>query len=344
MKLTTSEIIENNKTVILRMDTDLPIKDGVIIDNSRLVKSLELIKKLLFKNIKIIILGHLGRPEGKIVPELSLKMVYIELIELLEKKNINIKSIFIEDFTNSEIISKAVINNQIIFCENVRFWKEEDSNDYIFLKELMSKADYFINDAFAVAHRASASTTLFNKLKTVYGDSFAYEIEKISKLVEKPEKPITLIIGGAKKDKLNNIVKISENVDYILMGGKLPDLIEEDVKEQILSNKKIFIADFDETGFDISQKSIDKFCTIISCSKTIIWAGAMGFYEKEEYRNGTNIIASTIANSDAYTVIAGGDTAASIISLGLKNKIDFVCSGGGVMLEYLANKKLPTIK
>jgi phosphoglycerate kinase len=182
-------------------------------------------------------------------------------------------------------------------------------------------------------------------METFYGFSFVEEVEKISQILESQEKPITVVLGGAKKDKLNYLMDLEGIVDHILIGGKLPKLIQNPsaLRAPPLDEReaKIIIAELREDGLDLSDEDIAKFSEIIKVSKTIIWAGAMGFYEKENCRMGTEKIAQTIANADAYKIIAGGDTSASIKDLGLKNKIDFICSGGGVMLEFLTKGSLP---
>lgn len=330
MKLNNVEQIIPNSKVLLRLDTDLPIENNRILDNSRLVKSLNTIRFLLEKNCKIIVLGHRGRPAG-IDSNLSLKLVYLELMSLL---NNSASSIFVDDVNNNEKIDSALETNEIIFLENLRFWKEEEANGPSFLENLVKKCNFFVNDAFAVAHRKNASIMLFKRMPTLYGFSFVEEADKIGKILENPERPITVILGGAKEDKLKYLPDLKKIADHVLIGGKLPKLIQD------LSQEKIFIAKLNERGLDLSDEDVENFKKIINVSKTIVWAGALGYYELEENRKGTNEIAKAIAESNAYKIIAGGDTSASIANLGLKDKIDFICSGGGVMLEYLTKGKL----
>jgi len=326
-----SEIGEN-LTVILRLDLDLPIENDVVLDNSRLLKSLPTIKLLLEKNNKIIIIGHRGRPQSRDI-NLSLKVVYVELLGLLENNLLN--SVFIDDIKDVNKIKTGLENCQIIFIENLRFWKEEEENDPLLFENLKYLSDAFVNDAFAVAHRKSASVMLQQWMETYYGLSFCEEAEKIGKLVENPEKPVTIVLGGAKEDKLKYLPELEKIADYILVGGKLPKLIKESVGE------KVKIAKLREDGLDLNDEDIRKFKEIILQSGTVVWAGAMGMYEDNNCQKGTTEIALAVAESKGYKVIAGGDTAASIKNLGLENKIDFICSGGGVMLEYLVKGTLP---
>ena len=341
MKLPTIDAIKPMSKVILRIDADLPMKDGLILDNSRLIKSILTIEKLLKKGCKIAIIGHLGRPGGERINELSLKPIYIELMTLLEKVKGSDNHLYLESFENRELIKKSYEKNNIIFFENLRYWNGEEENDPAFLFGLIGESDVFVNDAFAVAHRFCASMMLYKFLPTFYGISFVNEAEKIGRAIESPERPFVIVLGGAKSDKLKYVRELVELVDYILIGGKLPDLIDNDLYKFAAVNSKIIIGNFNATGFDLDDATINKFVDIITYSKTIIWAGSMGLYEIESGQKGTNEIARAIAKSNAYSIVAGGDTLASISNLGLKNKIDLLCSGGGVMLEFLTQKTLP---
>ncbi|MDP4010032.1 MAG: phosphoglycerate kinase [Candidatus Shapirobacteria bacterium] len=333
-----SEILPNTK-VIIRLDTDLPIENGQILDNSRLIKSLPTLKLLLDKNCKLLIIGHRGRPQG-IDNNLSLKQAYVELMALLEKGQNIYDSVFIDDLNDAKKIDLALAENNMVFLENLRFWPGEQNNDPKFLENLISLVDVFVNDAFAVAHRKQASIMLHHKLPAFYGINFIAEANAISKLIVNPDRPLTIILGGAKEDKLKYLPELEKIADQILIGGKLPKLIDQEILKRV-QDDKIRVAELDESGFDLSQNDIEKFKEIILQSRTIIWAGAMGMYESEDDRNGTEEIAKAVAESNAYKVIAGGDTTASIVNLGLKDRIDFICSGGGVILEFLTKDTLP---
>jgi phosphoglycerate kinase len=339
-QLRSVEMVPENVNVILRMDTDLPFEGETILDDSRLKKTIPTIRYLLEKNCKIIILGHRGRPEGKIIPELSLKPVYVALMELLQDGQQLFESVFVDDIKDEQKISSALENNQIIFGENLRFWSEEDAGNTSLFEVAKKYTEALVNDAFAVAHRKNASVILHREMETYYGFSFAEEVEKISQILEKEERPMTIILGGAKEDKLKYIDDLLKIADHILIGGKLPKLIMSN-DQFLMSNEKIKIAKLREDGLDLSEEDMEKFSEIISSSKTVIWSGAMGFYEQENSRIGTQKIAQAVADSLGQKIIAGGDTSASIKYLGLKNKIDFICSGGGVMLEMLVKGDLP---
>jgi phosphoglycerate kinase len=324
------------------MDLDLPISNGKILDNSRLVKSISTIKLLLERKNKVVVVGHMGRPDG-FDEKLSLKPVYLELIGILEKNcgGDCVKNIFVDDIKDLEKIKMAIEENEIIFIENLRFWSEEEKGDTGLFSVVRNYAKVYVDDAFAVAHRSSASIILHREMESYYGLDFVEEIRAINLALEKKEKPMVIILGGAKEDKLSYLSNLSGKADYVLVGGKLPKLID---RSSIVDCKNIFIAELNEDGLDLSDRDIKKFTEIISSSKIIIWAGAMGFYENEKYRKGTQEIAIAVAESRAYKIIAGGDNGASIVSLGLKDKIDFICSGGGVMLEFLTKGTLPAFE
>jgi phosphoglycerate kinase len=338
-ELNSVENIGENNTVILRMDTDLPVESGKILDDSRLIKSIPTIKLLLERKNKIIVIGHLGRPKEN-DKSLSLKPVYLELIQLLETEcgGDCVENIFVEDIKDEEKLKQAIENNEIIFLENLRFYEEEEKGDTTLFSELKKIVSIFVNDAFAVAHRKAASILLHREMETYYGLSFVEEAKKINQILEKKEKPITVILGGAKEDKLKYLDDLVEIVDWVLVGGKLPQFFNDKCQ---MTNDKIIVAGLRKDGLDLSDEDIEKFKKIILQSKIIVWAGAMGFYEDKNCQKGTEEIASVVAECKGYKIIAGGDTAASILNLGLKDKIDFVCSGGGVMLEFLTKDTLP---
>ena len=331
--------IGENKTVVLRMDLDLPINEGQILDNSRLMKSLPTIKLLLGKKNKIVVVGHLGRPKEN-DRSLTLKPVYLELIEILERDcgGDCVKNVFIDDIKNEEKLKKAIKENEIIFGENLRFYPEEENGNTALFSELKKYVSVYVNDAFAVAHRKAASIMLHQEMENYYGLNFIEEAEKIGKILDRKEK-LVIILGGAKEDKLKNLEELVKIADCVLIGGKLPKMIY-DLGFKI-DEEKVEVAGLREDGLDLSDNDIEIFKEKIKQAKTVVWAGAMGFYEKENCRKGTEEIAKAVAESNAYKIIAGGDTAASVVSLGLNNKIDFICSGGGVMLEFLTKGTLP---
>lgn len=336
MKLQSVSEIQNSGNVLLRMDLDVPIVNGSVVDNSRLKKSLLTIKLLVEKGCKIVIIGHRGRPNGK-DEELSLRPVYAELMSLLEQNGDDvIDSVFVDEVENREKIGDAVEANRIVFMENLRFYEGEKNNDDTFLGAVKEVCQYFVNDAFGVAHRKEASVMLWQKMPTFYGLNFVDEAEKLERLRQNGQRPLVVILGGAKQDKLNYLAGLTVWADKVLMAGKLISM----VKEEDLRNEKIKVGMLTETGLDINEASVVDFKNILAEAKTVIWVGALGKFEVEEGRKSTAEIAKFLAERDLFLVIAGGDNLASIVNLGIENKIDLVISGGGVALEFLTKGTL----
>lgn len=333
-QLRSVEEIGENLRVILRLDLDLPMEDGKVLDNSRLIKSMPTIRILLAKKNRMVMVGHRGRPDG-IDYGLSLKPVYTELMSLLTTNGQNmVESVFVEDIRNSQLVEESLGANQIVFGENLRFWTEEEENKLNLFEVLIGKCQAYVNDAVAVSHRKHASIMLHKVMPAFYGLSFIEEINRIERVLG-AEKPLVMVLGGVKEDKLNYLGGLLNIADKILIGGKLPDLMS-----QRIENEKIIWGTLASNGLDIDEETMGKFKEVINAAKTVVWAGSMGFYEDAVNRRGTEEIAYAVANCPGYKIIAGGDTAASVRNLGLIDKIDYVCSGGGAMLEYLTKGKL----
>ena len=331
------EEIPSASRVIVRMDMDVPEKDGTIIDTDRLKKSIPTLQALLAKQCTVLLLGHIGRPKGKDTT-LSLRPVYDALLPLIrESFPHKISDIFLEDVTQEQAIQQALIDHNLVCFENIRFWEGEETNDAVFLKELVRNANWYVNDALAVSHRRHRSMMLHHELPTAYGIAFIHEVEKLMAVIDAPLHPITIILGGAKKDKLQYISELETIADHILIGGKLPHLLPVDMH----ITDKLYVAKLRDDGFDLDDHDIVVFTKIIKQSKTVIWAGAMGLYENNLYQKGTEMIARAVVSSGAYIVLAGGDTKASVSHLQEEEKIQVVASGGGMMLELLTKKSLP---
>jgi len=328
MHLRSVQEVPEGSCVILKMDLDVPMHEGVVQDADRLKKTLPTISVLLKKYCKICIIGHLGRPKEK-DPSLSLYPVYQTLIPLIrEYQKTTIRHQFVKDIESFESYDVSVL-------ENLRFWEGEEKNDPEFLKPLVSIATCYVNDALATAHRKHRSVMIYKDLPAYYGLAFINEVEKIMSVLEHPVRPITIILGGAKEDKLSYLPALIPLADHILIGGKLPLFIS---KEQ---GEKIYVANLRDDKFDLSDADIEKFKTYIALSKTIIWSGALGYFEKEDAKKGTREIAKALGESTAYTVIAGGDTEASVSDIGVEDKIKLIASGGGMLLELLMKGTLP---
>ncbi|MDD2483396.1 MAG: phosphoglycerate kinase [Candidatus Shapirobacteria bacterium] len=335
-KLKSIELIpkaNGKEAVLLRMDLDLDVPGP---DYSRLIKSVPTIKILIEKGYIVIITGHKGRPKNQ-EEKFSLKPAYSKLIEILTTNGIEGNSTFIKSITDKESIIQALLTNKIIFAENLRFDSREKAGDTSLLSIVKLFCSYYVNDAFAVAHRNDASIKIHQEFgaKTYYGLDFVKEVERINFL--KQQKGWLVALGGAKEDKLKNLVEIASKSQAVFIGGKLPTY-----KETFGKIPNVFWANLNEDGCDLSNDDISTLKTLITLCPTIIWAGALGKFEEDRYKNGTNEIANAIAESHAtYKAIAGGDTAASVIDLELESYIDDIYSGGGVFLELLVTDDLP---
>jgi len=329
----------SGKKILLRVNYDVPLsqegENWKVGDDSRITESLKTINYLLSQNAKVILLSHLGRPEGEVMPEFSLKPTAERLQELLP-------GISLQFSVNSEQLDVA--KTKVTLLENLRFDPGEEANDLEFAQKLASLGNFYINDAFAVSHRAHASVvSLPNLLPHAAGFDLLEEVETLSRILEQPKRPVVVILGGAKADKLDAIPGLLKWVDRILIGGKLPMEIANS-KWQMANSEKIIIAELDGSEMDITRESAERFAPEIRNAGTVIWAGPMGKYEERETERGTLIIAKTIADSHAFKAVGGGDTEAALTKYSLVEKIDYISSGGGAMLEFLANGDLPGLK
>jgi phosphoglycerate kinase len=372
-----------NKRVLLRLDFDVPLKNGCIVDDSRLRDALPTLHYLLRQKAKIILIGHLDRPGGKIVKSLSLLPVKNHLEKLLHKK---IKLIKIDRYLSHGILrSPKLVQDKvnIFMLENLRFSDREEKNCKKFAKNLASLADIYVNNAFAVSHRAHASTHAIQKyLPTFVGLSVEEEIKILSQVLKKPKHPLVLIIGGAKiETKLPVIQNFIKPADYILLGGEVANVFikalgyetgksivdngfyrqAEKTLNQLRSRKsehklilpidvktdralrKIDLIGKDEIIFDIGPQTIKAYARIIKSARTIVWNGPMGKIEDKRFRVGTLAMVRLLIKSKARVIIGGGDTHKIFKHKKVPVNI-FVSSGGGAMLEFLAGKELPGLK
>jgi len=367
------------KRVIVRVDFNVPLdKEGNITDGKRIKESLPTIKFILKNKAKqLILMSHLGRPDGKVVESLRMGNVAKELEKLLKKP---VKKL-------DNCIDIQIPDDKIIILENLRFHPEEEKNDEAFAKKLASIADIFVNDAFGTCHRAHASVEAITRfLPSAAGFLLQKEIEVMGKAMESPARPFIAILGGAKvSDKINVINNLLNKVDALLIGGAMmftfyksmgievgKSKVEDDklsLAKELLekSNNKIMlptdtiVADkidneaitkkvkikkipADMIGLDIGPETIKIYKEIIAEAKTIIWNGPMGVFEIEKFAKGTKNIAKAMAkNREAVTIVGGGDSAAAIDKLRLGKKLTHVSTGGGASLEFLEGKTLPAI-
>lgn len=341
--------IENslkNKRVALRIDVNEPVdRNGYPQDTFRIKQALHTIHYLKNAGANIILIAHLGDPQTKGKAGLSLAPIAKVLAEL-GKLSITFIDTPIREL-NIEKIS-SIQNNEIVFLENIRFDVGEEVNDKELASSLAQLADIYINDAFSVSHRAHASVVAITEFLPSYaGLVLEQEIEALNRVLYKPIKPAVAIIGGAKISTKLPVIQVLESVfDYILVGGKIAnEYIDEYGNSQ--SPKIILPIDFIDTErYDIGSKTQQLFADHIAQAATIIWNGPLGWFEQKPYDEGTKYIAQAIAhNESSYSVIGGGETVDEIYNLHQESKIDFISTGGGAMLEYIAQKgQLPGIQ
>lgn len=339
-KLQETEV--GNKKVLVRADFNVAIAEGKVKERFKLEACKETINYLAAQeNVRISLMSHLGRPEGKINPEFSLNNLKDEIEEILGRK-----IVFVSDCIG-DVVKKAVENQQpgeIILLENVRFHAEEEKNDLGFAEKLSENFDIFVNDAFSVCHRDQASVTGVAKvIPGCAGFWLQKEIENLSRVMHEPEHPATAIIGGAKiETKLPLIKKFEEAYNYILVGGKIAnEAIDQNLD---FSPKVILPNDFAKDRLDIGERTIERFRNIISHSKVVVWNGPMGKFEEQPYDRGTKDILDAIVESDAFSLIGGGESVQVLEENGMMDKISFVSTGGGAMLEYLSGNKMPGLE
>jgi len=335
-----------NKKVLVRCDFNVPLLlqkgRGDILDDFRIKESIPTIRYLTEKEAKVILISHLGRPEGKVIKELSLAPIQKRL-----EKYLDIPVAKAPDCVGKKIekLTDEMKPGEVLLLENLRFHKEEEEEDLNFARALSKLGDIYINDAFGASHRAHASITGIPKyLPSGAGLLLEKEIKTLTNLMENPRKPLVVVVGGAKVEtKAELINKISKVADFVLIGG----LIQREIKEKgiFLSCPQKILSPIDEIdGKDIGPETIKLFKEKINSAKTIFWSGPLGMIEKKEFSEGTEEIAKAIIKSGAFSIAGGGETIEFINKLGLSSKFNHVSTGGGAMLEFLSGEKLPGIE
>ena len=383
-KKTLRDIDVAGKTVLVREDLNVPIREGKVGDDTRIVAALPTINYLLEQKAAVILMSHLGRPGGEINQAYSLKPVADYLDGLIDAP---VK--FASDCigTTARAASKALQPGEVLVLENTRFYPGEEKNDQAFGKELASLADVFVNDAFGTSHREHASNVGVAKhLPTVAGFLMEKELEYLGNAIDDPGRPFVAILGGAKvSGKIGVIKNLIEKVDSILIGGGMANtffasqgiemgdsLVEDDaltLASQLLAiagNKLLLPTDLvigdsfsndanqrtipvgdipaGWMAMDIGPETIKAFNKQISSSKTIVWNGPMGVFEFSNFSSGTFELAKLISESSATTIVGGGDSAAAIKEAGLEDKITHISTGGGASLKMLEGSRLPGLE
>ncbi len=392
-KKTVDDINAKGKRVLVRCDFNVPLKNGVITDENRIVAALPTIKKLIADGAKVILCSHLGKPKGEPKPELSLAPVAKRLSEHLGKE-----VVFAADDNvvgeNAKAAVAAMKDGDVVLLQNTRYRAEETKNGEEFSKELGSLADIFVNDAFGAVHRAHCSTVgVASYVDTaVVGYLVQKEIKYLGNAVENPVRPFVTILGGAKvADKLSVIENLLSKADTLIIGGGMAytflkakgysvgtslldsekvDYCAEMLKKAEEKGVKILLPvdcviakDFpdpidapidvknvdadkipeDMMSLDIGEKTAKMYADEVKSAKTVVWNGPMGVFENPTLAKGTIAVAKALAETDATTIIGGGDSAAAVNTLGFGDKMSHISTGGGASLEFLEGKELPGI-
>ena len=365
----------SNKNVVVRLDLNVPIQDKQIIDSTRIISSVPTIKYLVNKNCKVLLTSHLGRPEeGKFDQDFSMSPVAKKLSEIL-----NHEIDLIDSLDSSDIFNTT----QIQLLENLRFLIGEKDNNEKLGNQLANKGDVYIFDAFGTAHRKQASTySAIQQAKfSCAGLLLEKEINSLNKALTSIENPFTAVIAGSKiSTKLELIAHLNSKADFIIVGGGIANtflksqgfnvgesLVENDMIEtakelfnsgKIILPNKVIVADSIHSNsstaknidsvsgsdkiFDINLTS--NMSEILKNSKTILWNGPIGVFEKEPFQKGTHQLAKTIAGSEAFSLAGGGETIAAINKFINKDEVSYCSTGGGAFLEYMEGKLLPSIE
>ena len=392
-KKSVDDINVKGKRVLCRCDFNVPLKEGKITDENRLVAALPTIKKLIADGGKVILCSHLGKPKGEPKPELSLAPVAARLGELLGQE---VKFAADPEVVgpNAKAAVEAMKDGEVVLLENTRYRKEETKNGEEFSKELASLCDVYVNDAFGTAHRAHCSNVGVTQYvdTAVVGYLMQKEIDFLGNAVENPVRPFVAILGGAKvADKLNVISNLLEKCDTLIIGGgmaytflkaqgkeigkslvddtkidyckEMMEKAEKLGKKLLLPVDAVTIADFpnpidapvevevvsvdaipaEREGVDIGPKTAELYADAVKSAKTVVWNGPMGVFENPTLAAGTIAVAKALAETDATTIIGGGDSAAAVNQLGFGDKMTHISTGGGASLEFLEGKELPGV-
>ena len=392
-KKSVDDINVAGKKVLVRCDFNVPLKDGQITDENRLVAALPTIKKLISDGGKVILCSHLGKPKGEPKPELSLAPVAVRLSELLGQE---VKFAADDNVVgdNAKAAVAAMKDGEVVLLQNTRYRAEETKNGEAFSKDLASLCDVFVNDAFGTAHRAHCSNVGVTEYvdTAVVGYLMQKEIDFLGNAVNNPERPFVAILGGAKvSSKISVIENLIDKVDTLIIGGgmaytflkaqgyeigkslvddtkldyckEMMEKAEKLGKKLLLPVDSVTIAEFpnpidapvetevygvadmpaDREGCDIGPKTAQMYADAVKTAKTVVWNGPMGVFENPTLAAGTIAVAKALAETDATTIIGGGDSAAAVNQLGFADKMSHISTGGGASLEFLEGKTLPGV-
>ena len=338
----------DGKRVLVRVDYNVPLqKRGekwLVGDDSRIRFSLDTLGYLVFSKARVILLSHLGKPVSLAPVAQKLNELAFGLIGYKRKVK------FCPKIIGGEVRRwvKNMEKGDILLLENLRFEKGEEENDPIFAKRLAKLADFYVNDAFSCSHRRHASIVGIPRiLPHAVGAGFEKDVETLKNILEHPRRSVVLVLGGVKEDKLETAQKMVKWVDKILVGGKLPQAIfnfhPPAGGSNFKNNDKVLVGKLREDGQDISKETIGQFSKEIKKAGTVIFAGPIG-NTKANIFTGTKELFEVAVASKAFVLAGGGDTQSALTKLGLADNMDYIVSGGGAMLSFLANGTLPGIE
>ena len=380
LKMTDQDLA--GKRVLIRQDLNVPVKDGVVASDVRILASLPTIKKALAAGAKVMVMSHLGRPtEGQYDDAFSMQPIATHMSKLLDRKVTLVK-----DWLDG--IEMA--DDELVLCENVRFNVGEKANDDTLSKKMAALCDVYVMDAFGTAHRAQASTHGIAKYAPTAcaGPLLSGELEALGKALDNPARPMVAIVGGSKvSTKLTVLESLSKIVDQLIVGGGIAntfiaaeghnvgkslyeaDLIE--TSQKLIADakanggnipiptdvvcgkefsestpaitKNVSEVTDDDMIFDIGTDSVNALVDILKNAGTVVWNGPVGVFEFDQFGEGTKALALAIADSDAFSIAGGGDTLAAVDKYNIKDKVSYISTGGGAFLEFLEGKKLPAV-
>ena len=365
-KKSVEDIDVKGKRVLCRCDFNVPTKEGKITSDKRIVAAMPTIEYLVNHGARVILCSHMGKPKGEWKPELSLQVVADRLSELLGKPVVMAKDVVGED---AKAKAAALKDGDVMLLENVRFMKGETKNDPELSKELASLAEIFVNDAFGTAHRAHSSTAgVADYLPAVCGFLVEKEVSIMGKALADPTRPFVAIIGGgmaytflaAKGYSVGKSLLDNEKIDYCrdmmakaeakgvklllpvdtVVAADFPNPIDADIAVKTVAADAI---PDDMEGLDIGEETRKLFADAVKSAKTVVWNGPMGVFENPTLAQGTIAVAQALADSDAVTIVGGGDSAAACEQLGFADQITHISTGGGASLEFLEGLELPGI-
>ncbi|MDI6716252.1 MAG: phosphoglycerate kinase [Actinomycetota bacterium] len=385
-KKTVRDIDVSNKRVLVRVDFNVPLSNGIVTDNSRIKAALPTLEYLINHGAKVILMSHLGRPKG-FDDKYKLDPVAQTLADLLGREVKKVDAIVGNEV--KEAVDKMGPGD-VLLLENLRFDEREKKNDPEFARALANLADIYVNDAFGASHRAHASIVGVSQyLPAVAGFLLEKEVDTLTSILEKPERPFVAVLGGSKvSDKIGVIDKLLDVVDALLIGGGMAftflkakgyevgsSLLEEDkidfclqvikkaeqkdialylpsdvvIAQEISPDAEAMVVSVSAIpqgwmGLDIGPDTILVYQGVIKSAKTVFWNGPMGVFEIDQFSRGTEEIAKAIAQSDAVSIVGGGDSIAALKKFHLEDKISFISTGGGASLELIEGKPLPGVE